>query len=63
MFTPAGLGPLIQMHDRGNANVYQNLLQSPDLISIENLWKILGDKVMCNKPTTVTKLWKKSGQR
>lgn len=28
-------------------------------LMIENLWKIIGDKVMAKKPTTVTKLWKR----
>lgn len=101
MFSTAGVGPLIQLHGRVNANVYQNFLrqhavlilrsspnqpaifmqdnapchttkwvkqfletenieimkwaaQSHDVNPIENLWKILGDKVMAKKPTTVT---------
>ena len=32
---------------------------SPDLNTIEGLWKIFGDKVMAKKPTTVTELWKR----
>ena len=104
MFSAAGVGPLVKLHGRVNANVYVNLprqcaipslqlspnqptifmqdnapcrtakwvkqflkaknietlkwpAQSPDLNPIENLWKILGDKVMAKKHTTVTKLW------
>lgn len=105
MISAVGVGPLIQLHERVNANVYQNLLQhaipslrtsanqpaifmqdnapchtakrvkqfleaqdieimkwpaqSPDLNPVENLWKIIGDKVMTKKHTTVTDLWKK----
>ena len=106
MFSAAGVGPLIQLHGRVNASVYQNLLQqhvvpslrsslnqpasfmqdnapchtakwvkqfletentetmkwpaqSPDVNPIENLWKILGGKVMAKKPITVTELWKR----
>ncbi|KAI5085750.1 hypothetical protein C0J45_24213, partial [Silurus meridionalis] len=102
----AGVGPLIQLLGRVNANIYQNLLQqhmvpslrsspsqpavfmqdnapchtakqvkhflkpenieimtwsaqSPDLNPVENLWKILGDKVMAKKPTTVSELWRR----
>lgn len=33
--------------------------QSLDLNQIENLWKLLGDKVMAKNPTTVTKLWRR----
>ncbi|KAM4035034.1 uncharacterized protein ACNLHF_021732 isoform 1-T1 [Anomaloglossus baeobatrachus] len=33
--------------------------QNPDLNPIENLWKILGDKAMAKKPTTVKDLWKR----
>ncbi len=33
--------------------------QSPDLNLIENLWKILDNIVMAEKPTTVTELWKR----
>ncbi len=36
---------------------------SPDLNPIENLLKILGDKVMVKKPTTVIELWKRLGKR
>lgn len=32
---------------------------SPDLNLMENLWKILGDKIMGYKPTAVTELWKR----
>lgn len=32
--------------------------QSPDLNPVENLWKVLGRKVMAKKPTTMTKLWR-----
>lgn len=99
IFTVAGVGPIMQLHGRLNANVYQNLPlcslsnqpaifmqdntpcytknqvkqlleaenietvkrpgQSPDLNPRENLWKILGNKVMARKPTTVTELWKR----
>ncbi len=106
MFCAAGVGTLIHLHGRVNANVCQNLqqqdvvpslhslpnqsaifmqdnspshtaewvkqfleaknpeimtwpAQSPDLNTIQNLWKILGNKVMAKKPTTVTKLWKR----
>ncbi len=33
--------------------------QCPELSSTENLWKILGDKVIAKKPTIVTELWKR----
>ncbi len=33
--------------------------QGPDLNLTENVWKILGDKVMAKKSTTVTALWKR----
>jgi len=106
MFCAAGVGTLIHLHGRVNANVCQNLqqqdvvpsrhslpnqsaifmqdnspshtaewvkqfleannteimtwpAQSPDLNTIQNLWKILGNKVMAKKPTTITKLWKR----
>lgn len=32
--------------------------QSPDLKPIENLWKVLGNKVIAKKPSTITELWK-----
>lgn len=36
--------------------------QSPDLNPIENLWKIIGDKVRERQPSTVTDLWTKIEQ-
>ena len=33
--------------------------QSPDLNSIENMWKILGQRVMAKNPTNTEELWPK----
>ena len=43
---------------------WNNEMASPesDLNPIENLCKIIGDKVMAKKPTTVTELWKRLGE-
>lgn len=39
------------------------LAQSPDLNPAENLWKILSNKVIANKPITLTELRKKCGTK
>lgn len=40
-----------------NIEIMKRPAQSPDPNPIEILWKILGNKVMARKPTTVTELW------
>lgn len=50
---------LKQFLEAKNIEIMKYPAQSPDLNLTENLWKILGDKVMAKKPTTVTKLWKR----
>ncbi len=48
-----------QFLETENMEIMKWPAQSPDLNPIENLWKILTDKVMAKKPTTVTELWKR----
>ncbi len=42
-----------------NIEIKKWLGQSSDLNPIENLWKILVNKVMATEPTTITELWKR----
>ncbi len=36
MFSSAGVGPLIQLHGRVNANIYQNLIQQHAVLSLRS---------------------------
>ncbi len=55
--------PIKQFFEAENIKIMKWAAQSPDPNPTENLWKILGDKVMAKKPTTVPELLKRLEDR